>query len=253
MHASRDKAKLLELQDQYLQWGGFPEVLDFSEDLTIKTIQEYFDVLIYNDIVERYEIKNPLVLKEFVRHLLQSVTKEFSVNKIGNTLKSQGLSFDKNDLYAYLEYVENIYFAKPVSKYEYAYKKQTRKKIYSFDNGYMNALSFSFSDNWGKLLENAVFGHLYRLYGDHIFFLKNGSETDFVVNNRNKEIYQVCYDPDEHNMTREIAGVLNACKKFELSHGYIISRDKEYDIQREGVTIHVLPFYLYVLNDLSSH
>jgi uncharacterized protein len=56
--------------------------------MKIKTLQEYFDVMIYNDIIERYKVKDISLLKDFIKRLLQTTTKEFSVNKISNELKS---------------------------------------------------------------------------------------------------------------------------------------------------------------------
>jgi predicted AAA+ superfamily ATPase len=80
-----------------------------------------------------------------------------------------------------VDYLETIYFAKSISKFDYSLKRQSKKKIYLFDNGYLTALSFKFSGEWGKLLENMVFVELYRQYGENIYFLQNGSETDFIV------------------------------------------------------------------------
>jgi uncharacterized protein len=44
--------------------------------------------MIYNDIIERYKVKDLSLLKDFIKRLLQTTTKEFSVNKISNELKS---------------------------------------------------------------------------------------------------------------------------------------------------------------------
>ncbi|MDR0281763.1 MAG: hypothetical protein LBI53_00055 [Candidatus Peribacteria bacterium] len=45
-------------------------------------MQEYFDVMLYNDIIERYKVKDSLLLKTFIKQLIQSTTKEYSINKI---------------------------------------------------------------------------------------------------------------------------------------------------------------------------
>jgi predicted AAA+ superfamily ATPase len=50
--------------------------------LKLRTLQEYFEVMIYLDIVERYQVKNVVVLKEFIKQIVQSATKEYSINKI---------------------------------------------------------------------------------------------------------------------------------------------------------------------------
>jgi len=44
--------------------------------------------MIYNDIIERYKVKDVSLLKIFIKKLLQTTTKDFSINKISNELKS---------------------------------------------------------------------------------------------------------------------------------------------------------------------
>lgn len=243
INTTKDKAKILILQREFLEWGGFPEISEMSEDLKIKTLQEYFDVMLYNDIVERYKIKDVTLLKQFVKLLLQTATKDFSINKIGNDLRSMGFKFDKNSLYDFLDHLDTIYFGKTVSKFDHSFKKQTLKKFYLIDNGFLNALSFKFSDNYGKLLENTVFTELYRRHGENIFFLRNGSETDFIVNNEEKKIYQVCYDLSSENRDREIRWCLDAMTKFKATSSVIVTFEQEESIEMGGRKIEVFPFY----------
>ena len=248
IYVSKDKAKILNLQRDFILWGWFPEIIDYDKNLKIKTLQEYFDVMLYNDIIERYKIKNVIVLKEFVKLLLQSSTSEYSVNKIWNTLKSLWLKFDKNDLYDFVDYLDTIYFSKSLSKFEYSLKRQTLKKIYIFDNWFLNAISFKFSNDWWKLLENIVFIELYRKYWENIFFLKNWSETDFIINNKEKLIFQVCYDLNEENYDREIAWCLDWMKKIWLDESFLITFEQEEEINIEWKNIKVIPFYKWVLD-----
>ena len=248
IYATKDKAKMLNLQMEYIKWWWFPEIINFTDDSKLKTLQEYFDVMLYNDIIERYSIKNTVVLKQFVKLLLQSTTKEYSINKIWNSLKTLWLRFDKNDLYDFMEYLDTVYFAKSVSKYEYALKKQTLKKIYVFDNGFLNALTFSFSDNYWKLLENVVFIELYRKYNENIFFLKNGSETDFVLSGAEKLTYQVCAELNDENYEREIVWCVDAMNKFWVQTSTIITLEQEKEIIIEWKKIEVIPFYKWILN-----
>lgn len=247
IYTTQWKAKIHLLQKEYLFWGWFPEIIDFDEPLKIKTLQEYFDVMIYNDIIERYAVKEIGLLKQFIKQLLQTTTKEFSINKIWNTLKTLWFSFDKNNLYNYLEYLDTIYFSKTVSKFAYTLSKQTLKKLYLFDTWYLNAITFAFSDNYWKLLENAVFCELWRRYGDHIFFLKNWSETDFIVHTKEKYIYQVCYELHLENRTREIQWCFDALKKFSLTQAVIITAEQEEYIQEDWCSIMIIPFYKRIL------
>jgi predicted AAA+ superfamily ATPase len=204
-------------------------------------------VMLYHDIIERYKIKDTTLLKYFVKHLVQTTTKEFSINKIGNTLKTLWLKFDKNSLYDFVDYLDTIYFGKSLSKFNYALSKQTLKKFYLFDNGYLNAISFNFSENYWKLLENAVFIELYRRYNNNLFFLKNWTETDFVVHLQDNTIYQVCYMLTEENRKREYAWCTDAMKKFDKWYAYIITHEQEEIIQIEQGIIYIIPFYKWII------
>jgi len=247
INTTAGKAKILKLQKEYLLRWWFPEIINFSEDLKIKTLQEYFDVMLYNDIIERYKIKDVILLKRFVKFLIQTTTKEYSINKIWNNLKSLWLRFDKNILYNFIDYLDTIYFWKSISKFEYSLSRQTLKKFYLFDNWYLNAISFNFSDNFWKLLENLVFIELYRKYSENIFFLKNWSETDFIINKKDKIVFQVCYDFNDENYDREIKWCLDAMSKFDIKTAYLITFEQEKEVELNWKLIKIIPFYKWVL------
>ena len=246
-YSTKGKANILNLQKEYLLWWWFPEIINFTEDLKIKTLQEYFDVMLYNNIIERYKIKDVVLLKKFVKLLLQTTTKEYSINKIWNNLKSLWFKFDKNILYDFIDYLNTIYFWKSVSKYDHSLSKQTLKKFYLFDNWYLNAISFTFSDNFWKLLENIVFSELYRKYSDNIFFLKNWSEIDFIVNKKENIAFQVCYDFNDENYDREVKWCQDFMKKFNIKTSYLITFEQEEIINVDLDVINVIPFYKWIL------
>lgn len=47
-----------------------------------------------------------------------ATTKQISINKIYNDLKSSGIKIGKNSLYDFLDYVQNIYMALTLQKYD---------------------------------------------------------------------------------------------------------------------------------------
>lgn len=246
-YSTKDKAKLLNYQKEFLFWGGFPEIVFYNEEIKLKVLQEYFEVMLYNDLIERYNIKNFVVLKEFVKQLIQSATKEYSINKIWNYLKSRWLKFDKNDLYTFVEYLQNVYFFKSVSKYWYSLRNQVAKKVYLFDNGYLNALSFKFSNDFWKLLENAVFVELYRRFGDNLYFWKNWWEVDFVVENRwDKLLFQVSYKLTDENLSRELKWCLSWMKYFWLDKCFLITFEEKDTIKVDDKIVQILPFYVLI-------
>jgi hypothetical protein len=127
----------------------------------------------------------------------------------------------------------------------------SEKKTYLIDNGLLLSVSFAFSDDYGKLLENIVFLELKRS-GKDIFYYKDKKECDFVVFDRDRaiEAIQVCYDmSDKDTRDREIAGLLEACKALGLSSGVIVTMDEDDEFDIEGIHIKLVSVYRYLMNN----
>jgi predicted AAA+ superfamily ATPase len=248
LYSSKSLAHIKHAQKEYLQNGAFPETLFLDEKYANQTLQEYFSVLLYKDLAERYNITNTIALKFFLKRIIASTTKQISINKIYNELKSSGIKIGKNMLYDFLEYVQNIYLALILQKYDTSLvnKELGEKKVYSIDIGLNNAIEFKFSDNIGKSLENAVFLELKRNNAEIYYYRSHKSECDFVVSQNGKITHamQVTYDMSEHETKqREIKGLAEACRNFNLTHGNIITFDSEDEIVQDGITIQIVPFY----------
>ena len=247
-YSSKSLAFIKNAQESFLKNGSFPEILFLEEIYANKTLQEYFNVLLYKDLAERYNITNTVALKFFLKRIISSSTKQISINKIFNELKSSGIKIGKNTLYEFLEYVQNIYLALTLQKYDNSLinKELGEKKIYSIDIGLNNATEFRFSDDIGKSLENAVFLELKRKEFDIYYYRTSKSECDFLVFDKNtiSDIIQVTFDmSDENTKKREIKGLIEACKNFNLKSGTIITFDSEDELIENGIKIKIIPFY----------
>ncbi len=246
---SQKKAILINLFVEFLQYGGFPEITLMEEELKIRSLQEYFNVMIYRDIVERYNIKDPFVLKYFIKRLAENVTNAFSVNKIYNELKSQGIKIGKNTLYDYLEYMETCYLIKLVRKHYSSVLKSElgEKKVYFIDNGLLKAIKALDRSDFGALLENLILRELISRQYKKITFFKAQKECDFVIDN--KVAIQVCYDfINRETRKREIEGLIECCKYFDLKQGLIITLDDEENFFIENISIQVLPGYKFLFD-----
>jgi len=251
LYSTKSQALIKHSLAIFLKNGGFPETLFLEENYANKTLQEYFNVLLYKDLCERYGITNTIALKFFLKRLLSSTTKQISINKIYNDLKASNIKIGKNTLYEFLDYSQNIYSALTLHRFDTSLVSQElgEKKIYTIDIGLNNAVEFRFSDNIGKSLENAVFLELKRK-GYELYYHRDKSECDFLVakNGTITEAIQVTYDMSEdETKTREIKGLVEACKKFNLPSGTIISYDSEESFFQDGIQIEVIPFYKQVL------
>ena len=140
-----------------MEYGGFPEVIKSRDKEELSQI--YRDVLI-KDLIVRFNIKETKAFRELALYLLSNITSNISYNNLKKILGFKSVTTGKN----YIEYLEESYLMFSVPKYDFSIKKQiiNDRKIYTIDTGLFNAVSFSFSENRGKLLENIVFLELKR-------------------------------------------------------------------------------------------
>ena len=258
VYSSKSLAFVKHAQETFLRDGAFPETLFLEKQYIIPTLQEYFNVMLYKDLAERYNITNIVALKFFLKRVIASSTKQISINKIYNELKSSGIKIGKNTLYDFLDYVQNIYLSLTLHRYDpsLANKELGEKKVYSIDIGLNNATEFKFSDDIGKSLENAVFLEIRRGKRDVFYYRDAKSECDFVIKENNKiaQAIQVAYDiSNADTKKRELKGLISACKKFHLDRGVIVTYDSEDEFMEEGIMIEVIPFYKWVLSPLQAH
>lgn len=252
LNTQANRSKLIHLSERFLFEGGFPELTRFEEPFKIKILQEYFNVMIYRDIIERYSISNPEVLKFFIKKIFSAVTGSLSVNKSYNDLKSMGYKISNKYLYEYLDHCNAVFLTHSINKYDYSEIKQAKsdKKVYIIDNGLLNAIDFSVSENRGKLLENMTATEFLK-HNKKLFYFKDGTECDFIVQDKNNSTIsavQVSLSlQQETTRSREIRGLINACNHLKIDNGTIITFDEEETIKESSCTIDVIPFYKYFL------
>ncbi len=229
-YGKKEKDILGEQLYNYLREGGFPGVVGESKMNQIRILQEYLEVVLFRDIIERYNITNISVIKYMIISLLKNNATNFTVNKFYNDLKSQGFVVGRSSVYDYLSYIEDAYLIFTVPLYSESIRKvqSNPKKIYAIDNGMVNANTFNLNKNNGHALENAVFLDL-RRRGDTIFYYvtNEGYEVDFLARSLQGELflYQVAYEiNDEKTKIRETRALHAAENELGIK-GIIITKD----------------------------
>ena len=115
----------------------------------------------------------------------------------------------------------------------------------------MNALTFKFSKDHGRLLENLVYLEL-RRRGKKIFYYKDGKECDFLVQEKDEKplALQVCYSlRDPETRAREISGLVHACKKLRTKSGAIITLQESAEQKTDGINIRIIPAVKFLLGE----
>ena len=253
---SSNKAILINAFSEYLFKGGFPEIALGKEAFHEQILQEYYYVMIFKDLIERYKIKNTNVLRYLVKRLLPNLTKPTSTNKIFNELKSVGVAISKNTVYELIDQLKNIYMFLSLPKFTVSPIKEFSgiPKYYVIDNGFNYALQSMVSENKGIFLENAIYLHLRRKYafGKGLFYFKEKYECDFMCFEKQSvsELIQVCWRLENpETRKREINGLLESAAATGCRNLKIITYDFEENIKEGGLEISILPAWKFCLKN----
>lgn len=246
LYTTEGRAKMVNLQDAYLNEGGFPQYLSTRNPRYLK---ELYNDIIYRDIVVRQKLPSDRQIREVAYYLASNYTHRFTYNSVAKAtgIKSADTATD------YIGYLEESYLVGVVTKYDYKVGEQMKspKKVYFVDNGLVSQIGFNFSNNFGQKLENAVYVELRRREKE-IFYFHDKGECDFVIR-EGKDIvvaYQVTVSlKDEETRKREVDGLKAAMDAFGLMEGYIITKDETEERKlADGRVVHVVPFYRWIIN-----
>jgi predicted AAA+ superfamily ATPase len=249
------RGRILKAFEQYLKEGGFPEVVK-KEIISEKRelLQTYYRSIFYRDILERYNIKAKTVLEAIMRYILNTYSDLFSISMFEKELKRHHLPGSKQTISNYLGYLQEAFFVIAHDKFSYSPRQRIMnpKKIYLLDTGF-SLLSTDYSENRGKLLENAVAVEMFRR-GVECFYYKGRRECDFIVKRGTKPeaAIQVCWGLTQKNEAREFRGLREAMKAFDIEEGFILTNDEERGLTMEGTKIQIMPVWKWLMGGIED-
>ena len=228
--------------DDYLQTGGMPE---YVKNLRPNILTQLVDDILYRDIAVRHNIRNINGLREMTVFLMSNIGKPVAARRLTGLFGINATS-TVTDYFAYLN---NSYLIDFVPQFDFSVKAQSRnpKKVYVTDLGIYHQIKTTFTEDYGRQLENAVFLHLRRKHQEIFYFNKQG-ECDFVLLNKGKVIQciQVCWQVDDMNMKREVFGLKSALDFFGLKEGVIVTHSQTDLFDIEGTTVKLIPACKYM-------
>ncbi|MDR7927613.1 ATP-binding protein [Acidithiobacillus thiooxidans] len=238
----------------YWETGGFPEVAGLDRRLRIKIHQEYFNAMLFRDLVERHDIAHPKAVIDLAHWLMDNIGSLYSINNLTGCLKSLGHKVPKSAVADYLEWFEDafILFTVRIFDASLARVNTNPKKIYCVDHALVTSISSGILVNSGHLLENLVFTALRRLTPD-IYYYKTrmGREVDFITGRigQSRMLVQVCESmADPHTRKRETTALAEAMSELQQAQGIIVTRNEEEQIPVFSGKIDVVPAWRFLLN-----
>lgn len=244
--STKDIALRRNTFDEYLQQGGFPEILKVRDSR--RYISNLVDNILKRDIEQRYKIAFPAQFEKMSHHLLNISPYVISTSDITEQFDFKSRHTVRN----YVKYLKDAYLLVGVQKYSAKSRERAvGEKVYAVDVALMNRRENAFSgENLGWRLETAVLNHLIRKCkneGWDTYYLRERSgECDFIVcdGNRVLQCIQVCYDiSSEKTRRREINGLLLA-NRVTRCENLLLLTDCEYkELDADGHHIKIQPVY----------
>jgi len=226
----------------FLKEGGFPGFLDVKD---VDVHSALVDDIIHRDIAVRHNIRDAKSLKHLLIFLASNISNLISATKLKSYIGVKSTA----TIIEYLGYFEQSYLVALMPKFSYSHKVQlvNPRKIYFIDNALQDAITPSFSKDFGRKLENTVFWELRRRKKTLYYYNEHGKECDFVVclNNNVEAVIQVCYLLNLDNQGRVLNGLLDAMDYFDLKKGTIVTLDQEDVIMDKGRRIEVVPVWKF--------
>lgn len=244
LYSTVGRSSLMKHLNEYIVTGGFPRYVVSQNQNYLSTLYEN---IIYKDVITRNKLNNERELLELVYYLASNATKRCSYSSLSKIIGVKHSETVKN----YIAYIENTFLITQITKFDYLLKNQmaSPKKIYFVDNAIIRKIGFNATDNSGQLIENLVFVELKRR-GAEVYYHAGTIECDFIIREGVHIVaaYQVSRSlTDEKTKQREISGLLDALRTYNLPVGIILTLDEEETISIEGKEIKIIPLLKWLL------
>jgi len=251
LRATGQKIKIIRFLEEYLEFGGFPEVVLNKTKKQI--LLRYYQDILMKDIIGRYKVRVIDKLNTLAGFYLANAG-----NRITFQSMTRFLGISLRTVERFSTYLEEAYMIFLIKKFHPSLKEQEKspRKVYVVDNGIVNMVGFRISDNYGRGLENLVFLELKRRMAIEedldIYYWADTKdrEVDFVLKKGKSdyELIQVCYDiRDPSTKERELKPLLKAMSEFNVKTATIITWDLEQVEVIKGKRILYRPAWKWLL------
>lgn len=240
-------ASIRQALNEFLQWGGYPAVtLAATLEHKQNILTEYFDDILYKDIVLRHNIRDPVLLRNLAVYLLTQNGKLLSFQRIANMFQ-----ISSDSATSYCRHLQESFMIEflPFFSLKASIRQRHPQKIHATDLGLRNAVSLAHSADEGRLIETIVYHCLRRRFAENVFYWSGNNEIDFIVREGNTitQIWQVVFEKLEEPevLKRELQAIEEAKILFPKAEVFIVS--KTLPVQPLSIPYKIIPLWLFLL------
>ena len=239
-------SNIQEAFTDYIQIGGLAGAYPYSRTTDRdKYIREVYGTILIRDLVEKYKLGNPTIMKRVGHYLMDNISNISSSRNISNALSNDGTLTNHMTVGNYINYLCNAFVFYEAKRYDVKGKTylQSLNKYYLADTGLRFAELGKRNMDWGRMLENIVFIELlrrgYEVYVGKLY----QKEIDFVAMKGGEKIYiQVSDDiSEEKTFKREVEPLLQIRDAYPK---LLLARTRNEDTDYEGIRIVDIPQWL---------
>ncbi len=234
----RETGKLRRCFDEYLQWGGFPEVWTLrSREKTVSIL----DTMFYRDIVERHGVTDIMQFREAFHFILKNYSNPLTWNSMRKMMHLSGLDLDTKTVIRYVNSIASSYLIFLNYRFSFSQREMSvsPKKIYLVDPGI--ATVYAATPDVGRRIENLVYLQLLRMGGSiNYYTTRDGKEIDFIYSEgQERKLVEVCVQADSDHVGR----VRRALSESGAQSALILTLED--NLRQEG-RIRVMPLHRWL-------
>lgn len=226
-----DRGNLDLALQRYLTVGGFPEAQRADAIDRADLLTGYVDTMVLRDVIERHGVTNVRALRWLQRHLLATPGGSVSVNKLYDSLRSQGVGVGKDTVYAYVSHFEDAFLLRSITMHSQSERQRMSnpRKVYPVDPGLIAIYERAGRTHRGRALETAVLLELERRrFTVDWFRTSEGWEVDFFAARADRAplLVQVCLDTTaDDTWQRELRALASAAAAHPEAEAMLITLD----------------------------
>ena len=241
--------------DEYIRFGGYPAgVLEQNYERKIILLNEIYQTYVRKDINQLFTIENVAAFNNLLRLLGLQIGQLVNLKELATSTASSWRTIEN-----YLFILENTFIIKKVLPFFSNKRKEVIKmpKIFFHDTGLRNQLikntnSLAHRNDAGSLVENFVFGQLYRNLGVHeelkFWRTQNKNEVDFVIESQDIIPIEVKYKVSQSPQIPQ--GIRFFIQQYHCKIAFVVTKNFLGEIEKEDCRIIFLPAYLLSMNRL---
>lgn len=204
-----------KLYDEYLTFGGFPQVVlsqtsKLKKEMLVDIFKSYFE----KDVRSLADFKDISVFRDLLLLLMQRVGSRLEITKL-----SSELGISRPTVNSYLAFLQGTYFIDLIAPYTQNVDRELSgtKKIYFCDSGIISQFA-KVTD--GTIFENAVYLNA-RKYGKVQYYQKrSGAEIDFIIAERN-----LALEAKIRGVSSDYRKLKRATELLGLEKSYVVSKE----------------------------